>query len=299
MEQDILLACVAAPAIISLAFVLLATIARRIADGQRRERTIAVMASLGWCVAVTATLLLRQQIDCSAPEAWQLVIVPIAVTSLLLALGATSSVVTSSATIGQFRWVVAGLGCIVTAMVAMPSGEGWTDQLPHHRVWMAAIAGSALLNLWMLEQLARRGAASWVLLVALAGLAGPTILAAGTYAGLAEWLLGAIVATGILAIAAMIWRDSMIWHALTAIVLFAATATAAGRFYTYEDHPSWLYALILLSPTCVALPDVWFKDRSTFLRVMIAGSVAIVVIALIGWVLLGDSLLGGAAEEEW
>jgi len=137
----------------------------------------------------------------------------------------------------------------------------------------------------MLDAWARRGAQRWVLWGCLAGLAGPTFLAASTYAGLAEWLLAAITATLVAAVAAAILEASWMWCVLYPSVLFAAATTAAGRFATYEEHPSWLYGLILLLPTILALLDVPLRGRPAAVRITVAAVAAIILLAPIAWML--------------
>lgn len=284
MEQAILIGCVVAPVIISLAFLFLAAFVSR-RQAVWSELAAAVIVSIGWCAAVASTLLVRQDLDWSALEAWHMVLAPIALTAVgwawMMALAPRGS---------EFRWVVAAIGCLVTAMIAMPSGDGWMDMLPLHRGWMAAIAGASLLNVWMLNRMIDRGASQWVLLVTLAGLAAPTLLAASAYGSLAEWLLGAIVTTVVFALAvrfvAAIQPQSIILPA----TLVAACATATGRFYTYDDNSRWLYGVILLTPSLIAVLDSWGCKWPTAKRIAFAGIFATVLLVGIGWYLFGEML---------
>lgn len=288
MEREILLWCIGAPAIISLAGVLLVfAVSRR--EHWLTEYFVPAIATLGWCSAIAVTLVIRQELDASALswwtlEAWQQIHVPLTITSLFLALTAHPNIRSH-----EFRWIATALGCIGLAMVAMPSGEGWIDLLPEHRVWMAAVGGASLLNLWMLDQMARRGTERWILFVALAGLCGPTILAASAYAGLAEWAIAAIVATLVFAIAAAFLPERCLWCVVYPASLFALSTAAAGRFYTYEDHPAWLYGLILLTPSCISTVDWLAKNRSTYVRIAIAGILAVTFSGMMGWNFLGGS----------
>ncbi len=293
MEQAILLGCVVAPAIISLAFVLLAIgLSRK--QAARSVTAAAVSLSIGWCAAVASSLLLRQELDWAALDAWQMVLVPIT----LSAVGWTLTM--GLAELGrEVRWIVLCIGCLVSAMIAMPSGEAWLDTLPLHRGWMVAVAGSSLLNVWMLNRMIDRGAARWVLLVSLAGLAGPTLLAAGAYAGLAEWLLGALVTTLVFTIAlnfSVALRPQWI---IVPASLFAACATASGRFYTYDDHAPWLYAVILLIPSLIAVLDECVWRWSTTRRLAIAGVVSAVLLSGIAWYMFGEIILKDAVQESW
>lgn len=288
MEREIFLWCVGTPAAISLACVLVAFFLSR-REHATTQYVISAIASLGWCAAIAVTLIARQELDASALswwnlEAWQQVHVPLTITALILALTAHPNARTH-----EFRWVAAALGCIALAIAAMPSGEGWVDLFPHHRGWTAAVAAASLFNLWMLDQMARRGTERWILWLALAGLAGPTILAASAYAGLAEWGASAIVATLIFAGAAAWLPELNLWCVIYPATLFATSSTAAGRFYTYEDHPAWIYGLVLLMPSCIGAVDWLSRHRPTYVRVAIAAVLATAIIGVIGWILLSGT----------
>lgn len=209
--------------------------------------------------------------------------------SLLLAL-----ISKQSTRLAEVRWVVAGIAVTLVAMIAMPSGDGWSDMLAVHRFWMGAIITSGLFNLWLLDRMARRGADRWVMWVALAGLGSPTILAASAFAGLAEWFVAAIVATSVFAIAANLQKSTVIWCVLYPVVLFSGAGVAAGRFYTYEEHPTWLYGLMLFAPSVIALVDVPLERRSTVMRVAIALVTSLLVLGCVAWF-----VLAGSTEEQW
>lgn len=290
MEREILLWCVGTPAVMSLACVIVAFFLSR-HEHTAIPSVLSAIASLGWCAAIAVTLIARQDLDTSALswwnlEAWQQIHVPLTITALILAL--TARPIARSY---EFRWVAAALGCIALAMAAMPTGEGWVDLLPQHRGWTAAVAATSLLNLWMLDQMARRGTERWILLVALAALAGPTLVAASAYAGLAEWGVSAIVATSVCALVAAYLPQLQLWCVMYPATLFATSSTAAGRFYTYEDHPAWLYGLILLMPSWIATVDWLFRNRPTYVRIPIAAVLATVLIGVVGW-----NLVSGTSE---
>ena len=57
------------------------------------------------------------------------------------------------------RWVLAGTLACVTAVVAIPSGEPWSDTFHLHRIWVAAVATSCLLNSFSIDCMSRSGAA--------------------------------------------------------------------------------------------------------------------------------------------
>ncbi|KLU01482.1 putative transmembrane protein [Rhodopirellula islandica] len=300
METQILLWCVLTPAILSLAFVIGAWAILRSKLTIAPDRLPAILAVIGWSIAVSACMLARQDLVWPALDAWQVVLAPIFVSSLLLAgcpwAPALTNATDSKSNAGLW-WLIAGLGSVATAMWSMPTGEGWTDMLPLHRPWMASVAGAALINVWSLDRMRRTGAAPWILWVGLAGLVAPTLLAASAYGGLAEWMVSALVATTVFAIAAALLPESKIGRLFPAVLLLAASTTATGRFYTYEEHPAWLYGLILLLPTCVSIPDAWLQNQSTTVRVCTAVSVAVVLLSVIGWFLLGDALFAEPTEE--
>ncbi|ELP32554.1 hypothetical protein [Rhodopirellula baltica] len=300
METQILLWCVITPAILSLAFVVAAWAIQRSESNAWSRPLPAVLAVIGWCVAVSACMYARQDLDWSALEAWQIVLVPIGIASLLLAAcpcEEDSLQAASPRTSFGLWWLIAGLGSVATAMWTMPTGDGWTDMLPLHRPWMASVEAASLINVWSLDRMRRHGASPWILWVGLAGLVAPTLLAASAYGGLAEWMVSGLVSTFVFAVAAVLMPESMIGKLFPAVLLLAASTTATGRFYTYEEHPNWLYGLILLMPTCISIPDAWLRERSTMVRVSTAVVVAVLLLAVIGWFLLGDSLFGEPTEE--
>ncbi len=252
------------------------------------------MVAIGWCLAVAVALFARQSKNWAPDqlwpeEAWQQVLLPITVGSLLLGL-----ISRQSSRLAEVRWVVAGIAVTLVAMITMPSGEGWSDMLPMHRFWMGAIISSGLLNLWLLDRMARRGADRWVMWVALASLGCPAILAASAFAGLAEWLVAAIVATTVMAISASLRKASAIWCAVYPVVLFLVSSIASGRFYTYEDHPLSLYGIMLFAPSVIALVDVPLEQRSTVVRVAFALITSLLLLSCVAWF-----ILAGSAEEQW
>lgn len=288
MQREILVWCIAAPAIVSLVCVLVASrVSRR--EHSLADSFVAGITVLGWCGAIAITLMVRQQFDASAwswsdLEAWQRIHVPLSLAALFLALTAHPTIRSH-----EFRWIITALACLAVAVVALPSGEGWVDLLPVHRTWMAAVAGASLINVWLLDQMARRRTERWILLVALAGLGGPTMLAASAYAGLAEWGFAAIVTTLVYAIAAACRPTPPLWYVIYPATIFAVCTTAAGRFYTYEDHPGWLYGLVLLAPSWIAIADYFLRNRSQYLRVIIAAVLAASILLMAGWFFLGES----------
>ena len=84
------------------------------------------------------------------------------------------------------------------------------------------------------------------------------------------------------------------WCVLYPVVLFSASRIAAGRFYTYEDHPIWLYGLMLFAPSVIALVDVPLERGSTVMRVAIALITSLLLLGCVAWF-----ILAGSAEEQW
>ncbi len=175
----------------------------------------------------------------------------------------------------------------------MPSGDAWSDVLPLHRAWMTAVTVSCLVNAWSIDRISRSGASRWALWVVLAGLAGPMLLAAATYGALAEWMLAALAATFVLAIAASLNVSSAVASAYPALAT-SASVTASARFYSYEDHPGWVFALILFLPTLIAAIDRPLRSQSGWRRVIVAGCVAAALVAVIAWMVLLHQ-----PEETW
>jgi hypothetical protein len=261
------------------------------------DRVAPVVVTVGWCMAVAVSLYGRQSKNFLPEhfwpqEAWQQVLLPIAIGSAALAWFAKHSRTVVNTDYDAVRWLTAGLAVTFTAMIAMPSGEGWTDTLPLHRFWIGAIISSGLVNLWLLHRRSTRGAERWVMWVALASLGSPAILAASAFAGLAEWVVAAIVSTLVMAIAAS-WRAaSSIWCALYPAVLFSAAAIASGRFYTYEDHPAWIYGVMLFVPSLISIVDALLEKRPTALRVGIALTISLSLIGCVAWTVL-------STEKQW
>ncbi|MCC9656945.1 hypothetical protein [Rhodopirellula halodulae] len=299
METEILLWCVITPAIISLAFVIGAWRASRWDGEWIGHRLPASLCVVGWSAAVVASLVARQDLDFDSLESWQMALVPVVLGSLLIAvLSPTKDSFASEQTHGHsITALIAGLAGVATAMWSMPTGDGWVDMLPLHRPWMAAVAAAAMINLWALNRMQHAGATAWMMWVALAGLFAPTLLAASAYGGFAEWLVSALVATTVFAIGCSGLSLASFAKLTPAVVLLSASATATGRFYTYEDHPAWLYSVILLSPCIITVADIPLRERSTKVRVLVAVLVTVVLLVLVAWYLFSDSLFGDPAEE--
>lgn len=180
------------------------------------------------------------------------------------------------------RWVAAGLLAMVTASLSLPSGTGWEDAFPAHRAWGVLLGGACLLNLFACDHLAARGSDRWFPLVVMAMLAGPMFVAATTYGALAQWTLAAIAATlpCILFAAVGRLRQGVVVGFAYPAVAFATAMIAAGRFFSYENHPWWTYLALLLVAPAVALIDRGLPQRKAGTRVVVAACVSAVLIAV-------------------
>lgn len=312
METAILLWSLAGPGVVCICAAVLALWVARGQSGRGTSEDrwagplAAVLVVCGWMAAIAVPLIGRQKISWWPAEAWQQVVWPIGWVGVLLALCAPHHTARSGeeaarersrgepaghgspalAWLHRHQWFLGGVASLFVGMLAMPTGEGWGDLLPWHRGWLVAVVGCGLVNAWIMQQVALSGGERWVLWIALAGLGGPTILAATAYGGLAEWCLGAIAATLMLAIFALIVPRSVCWSALFPATFFAVAATASGRFYTYEDHPLWLYGLILLLPTGVSLVALLLGGRRLTIQVLASALTAAGLLAGIAYQLL-------------
>ncbi len=272
-DQTVLIWCVAVPAVIAAGGCVASKFSKPAARGW--------IAALCWWLAVTAAIVGLQGWQWWPEDAWRQAIWPLLAWALLA--GAMAVAEDRSA----IRWVVVGLLSIATAMIAMPGGEGWEDTFRFHRIWIGLVAASCLVNTYALQQLSRAGGHRWSLLVALAALGGPMALAASTYGSLAQWTVAMIAATGVVAAFAVFSRsDSDLWTAAIPSAVGAAGITAAGRFHSYETHPSWVYAVILFLPAAVALIDLTIRRQSNWRRVLVSGLVSATAVAACVWQLL-------------
>lgn len=276
LDQTVLIWCLAVPAVISAAGCFVAKMSGQTARG--------LIVSACWWFAVTAAMVGGQGWQWWPEDAWRQAIWPLLAWAALIGAAATMENRNSLASIQSGRWVLAGVLAIVTAMIAMPGGEGWEDTLPLHRTWLSLIATSCLVNVFSLEQLARTGGHRWSLLVALAGLGGPMAFAAATYGSLAQWTLAMIVATSVMAgLAVFSERESGLWTAAIPATVGAAGITAAARFYSYETHPTWVYAAMLFAPTVIVGIDLLIRRQSNWLRVSVSGVAAAAIVAACVW----------------
>ncbi|MEX0818185.1 MAG: hypothetical protein WD070_01290 [Pirellulaceae bacterium] len=287
-DQDVLLWCAAIPALIAVVAAGLAWLTEsKITKGSRGQTVAALIACLGWSAAVLVGLAARHEWQWLPHEFWQQSFW--AVLAAAVFLGGTTA---ADAAEHPWRLAAAGVLAVATAWLAMPMGEGWEDMLPLHRNWMAAVTASCLLNSWAIDRLARTEARRWVLWIVLAGLAGPFALAAATYGALSEWTLSALAATVSFAVIAVAPSATSLWSVAFPALFFSAAMTAATRFYSYEDHPWWLYGIALFSPLLIAVADIPLRNRATRWRVLTAAVFAAVLVGVCVWrgVLVGQDL---------
>ena len=276
-DQQILLWCVVVPVLIAGA----ACWAGQSLKSRRPEsRWGDVVVAGGWWLAVTVALAARQGWQWWPDEAWRQAIWPILVWTILFSGWLAPQ---------QHRpwvWVVAAALACATALVAMPSGEEWSDTYDLHRGWMCAVATSCLLNGFAICCMAHHGAARWALLVAMTAPAGSLLLAGSAYGSLAEWALAIAVATMVVALWGVFSTSINAWVVAFGVLAAAASVTAAARFYTYEDHPHWVYGAALYGPVLVAIVDSSMRGRSTWLRVTVSGVASLALLGSCLWAVL-------------
>lgn len=284
-DQTVLIWCLAVPAAIAAGGCLVSSWLRRRDVSQTCG---AIVVTTSWWLAIVVSMIGLQGWRWWPDEAWRQAVWPI------LAWVLWSGMTAFADRAGEGRWVVAGCLAILTGMMAMPSGEGWQDALPLHRLWLPAIAISCLANTFALAQLARHGGHRWCLMVALAALGGPMALAASTYGSLAQWCLGIVVATGVIAIAGVGSSfEAGRWPVSIPAIVAASGIAAAARFYTYESHPRWIYGLMLMTPALIVVLDLPFRHSNRGWRVVLSGTIAMLIVALCVW----QFLLGVSAGD--
>ncbi len=294
-EQTILIKTVAAPALLAA----LSAVIAYFAAARQADRICVAVVAIGWWVSIAVAMAARQGWQWWPEDAWRQSIWALLGWCIWSACRCTGvrtgggepvvelagppdsgvSCVTSACR--SLEWVFAGLLAGVTAMLAMPSGEGWDDALPWHRSWMMAIMASTLLSVWSINRVSEGGGNRWSLLIPLAGLGGPMALAAVTYASLSEWTLAIIAATVVMSVAGIASPRVPAWILAAPVAAASASLTASARFYSYEDYPAWLFALILFGPTGVALVDAMIANRAATVRVTVAAILSVTMSAIV------------------
>lgn len=304
MNANALLTSALVPLVISsLATLLAIAICKR--PGATSRYATPVIA-LGWWLATAAwlvawrlsegdeTTIVAWLRDVTAWDFWQWG----ALTSLAAAIVLASSASGWRRTTA-FRWIVAALLAMAIAAISLPSGDSWQDALPAHRGWSILLATAILLGWFAAEALAFRKTDRWFPLVILAALAGPLIATATTYATLAQYTVAATFATlPLVAFAAFgkLPAPVAIGAAYPAIAL-AASLVAAGKFYSYEGHPWWSYALMMAIPPAIAAADWPLRNRTPWVRFIAAAVVATALVAGAGAIQFLPS--SNTSTESW
>lgn len=283
-DQEVILWCVVAPALIALSALLAAYFIAGKRDsandhGALRLQSVSWVIAIGWSVAVMAAILGRGEWQWWPNDAWRRAIGPVLGWSIWSAFAVRYRGADAT-------WMLAGLLATGTAMFAMPTGENWEDVYGLHRTWFALVATSCLINSWSIRQMAHAGAERWVLLVSLAGLGGPLALAASTYASLTECAIAAAVATIVFAVAGLSGKFSQAWVASFPIAAMAVSLGTAARFYSYEEFPAWSYGCMLFLPSVVALIDRVARRQRSPIRIAVAATVSAAMVAACVWVFL-------------
>lgn len=253
-----------------------------------------VCFGISWFTAVAASLIGRQGFEWWPEEAWRQTLWIILAWALILPATApqrpteSDQPTTEPHSSRNWRWVVAGTLACLTAMLAMPSGDAWSDTLQLHRCWMLSVTLSCLWNSFSIEAMAHRGASRWCLLIALASLAVPFALAAATYGSLAEWTLSMLAATLVAAVAGLTGWFPTAWVAAFPIIAGSSIITASARFYSYQDQPIWVYGVALFMPLILATIDNCVRSRSTWIRLALSASVATAMVGVCVWKVLLD-----------
>lgn len=289
MFQEIGLWCVVLPVTAILVGFVIALIARRITPEVSHPFSTGAFINIAWCAAVIIAIGGRQGWAWWPEDIWQRAIWPITITSVLLAM-----LHHASGGFAQFRWPVACIGAAITAYCIQPKGDAWEDVLPIVGDWMLLVTTSSFLNVWSLYQIAHKNAERWVGLVAVASISAPLIYAAGVYAGLAEIIAAAVVATLVVSVIAMFADFSLASVVIYPVSLFVAAFTASARFYSYDQPNPYILAIVLFLPTIVYVVDILLASRSQPVRILAAAIVAIVSIGILAWFLNPE-----ADPEEW
>lgn len=276
------------PAIIAAAAFGLAWSLQRSDSSSAKTAVGAVVLGVGWWAAVTVSLSARQEWQVWPTEYWHHCLWPLMIWPLIAwsFIGSPTGEAISGSPRSTLSPILLAIAAAATAAFCLPRGEAWEDTYSVHGPVGVALMLSIFVNAWSLDAMARRGTERWVLLVALASLGGPIALAASTYASLTEWGLAMASATLAITIGGLLVRNRLATTSIAIVVAGSACLVAGGRFQTYEDHPLWLYALLLSLPSVIAFVDYFLKSRSTAVRVVVAAILSAATIATSVWFLL-------------
>lgn len=276
--------CIVVPAIISTTACVICVRFLRGADGETtaaRSSFLSGLLAVAWTVSVALSLQASDSINALTSfdeDAWPKVIWPM----LAVAICVSSHAVTRLCR-EPGLWVLVGIGSVSAASLVMPSGDGWTDMLPLHQPWIAAITIAATCNMWALHRMANHGAERWLMLVILAGLACPAIIGAAAYGALLQTCLAAIITTIVIASFAGFGRLPFSPAVIFPSVLFMATMLASGRFYSYADAPPGDYGIALFAPALIALADRMVLRRRVAVRIAVAAATAMLIVGFVAY----------------
>ncbi|MEM6691100.1 MAG: hypothetical protein AAF664_16850 [Planctomycetota bacterium] len=278
-DQSVVLWCIVVPALITTTVFFVGRVFHTDDNRSHRNQIATTFLAGGWWLAIALPLSARQDWAIWPIEFWHWP--PIALFFWALA---TPALLVSDDR--SWKWMLVVALSSLTAWTCLPTGDAWEDTFPAHGVWGIALTLSMTSNAWALETMARRNTQRWVLLVSLASLGGPTALAASSYASLTEWGVAILTATGVLTILTLALRQTHAW--ICGIIASAAAmcVLAAGRFQTFEEHPQWLYGLLLFQPTIVSLIDRVSMRRSILLRVATAAALSSMIVGTSVWFFL-------------
>lgn len=139
--------------------------------------------------------------------------------------------------------------------LAMPAGNSWKDMLPELPFWMAVVPLSIFSNGLSSEALLKRDANRWGLWILVASLGSLFALALQAYATMAQSILALLAATILIAFGCLLrprpWGLVLVWPLALAIGTFGCWV----RFRNYQPLSTWIYLLVLFTPTLVCSLD--------------------------------------------
>lgn len=240
-----------------------------------RSSIAAGAMAIGWSAALLVPVFSKSNFDLWPDDSWPRFLLPMFLSALLL-----GPLVPTHHLQRPFAWLVYGVLACIAAMFIMPTGDSWSDLLPLHRPWMAAIQMAVPLNAYLLWRMSIKGADRWLPWIVLAYLGCAAIVGAASYSALLDGSSAAITATLF-----FIFFRVFGWIRTSAVIVFpamVATATliASGRFYSYVDIPPWAYGTALFLPSIVASIDAFLPPTRTLWRVITAAAVASTIVGL-------------------
>ena len=282
-ELKVLLESALIPASVTLAFAVVAWLL----EARLPATFIAGMVVVGWWLGLMAGHTGIVPWAWWSDEHWQRLPFPLLITGLLLG--------PSAACCKNAPWRLLAMGSLacLTGWIVIPHDEAWKDMWPEQSAWMALLVSSSLWNHWSMEDLLDRQGSRWGIWILVSALAAVLILAAASYATMAQWVLAALSATFAIAFLG-IFRPSLPVKAITPCVCLVIASMLAWSRFRGELKPMWLYAAILFSPTIIALADRLAEKRVPYWgRVALAATLAssLLVIVII------DAM--GSGHEDW